>query len=56
MAKAKKVKPINAVAYWEPMQVQVEIVSMGHFPDTVMVKYNDKQCEVDVRDLTEPRS
>lgn len=56
MARAKKNRPVNAVVFWEPMQAKVEIMSMGHYPDTVIVRYNDKQCEVDVRELVEIKS
>lgn len=56
MARPKKTRPVPVVAYWEPMQEKVEILSMGHYPDTVIVRYNDKQCEVDVRELMEIKS
>lgn len=55
MARTKKTQVIKQIVHWDPMQSNVEVISMGHFPDTVIVRYNDKKCEVDVRELSEAK-
>lgn len=39
--------------YWDWIKDVVKVIGEGHFPDTVMVNYQDKEYEAYLKDLTE---
>jgi len=55
VAKRKSKKNIVATMpskmMWEPVNETVEIVGAGHFPDTVMAQYHNREIEISINDL-----
>ncbi len=51
--KERIMRTIPESQYWDWVNDAVKVVSAGHFPDSVMVNYKDKQYEAYMKDLTE---
>jgi hypothetical protein len=52
-SKARIVKTMPQRMYWDWIKDVVKVIGEGHFPDTVMVNYQDKEYEAYLKDLTE---
>jgi hypothetical protein len=56
MAETRKMSTINRWLWWQKGECVVEVLRVGHFPTTVMVKLpNDKVIEMDFDELSFPR-
>ena len=52
-SKARVVKTMPQWMHWDWLHDTVEIIGPGHYPDSVMVKHQNKQFEALMKDLTE---
>jgi len=51
--KERIMRTIPESQYWDWVNDAVKVTGAGHFPDSVMVNYKDKQYEAYMKDLTE---
>lgn len=54
-SRARIMKTMPRWMHWDWVNDTVEVISAGHYPDTVMVRYQDKDFEACMKDLVETK-